>query len=678
MPPATLLGVEHEYQLDPLRGPIDFRQIIHSLGIDGARLDPGDVHAYRLRSGAVLTADGVTAEVATPPVPFAPDVADRLLDLQHAGLEELTRVLPDGTPLFGYSTHISVSVPDHLNDELCALYARTFGPALMFQMNSIRTEGIYIRPRPGRIEFCGNYCADDRLRAATTFAASSVAACLAQLEGSSTALSALPNALEVVTGPDPIRYGLHLSSDSFTAGDSSRDHDLLLHSPDGDLTLGDLLGRCWAAAEPFLPNNTSAGLPTNDSPEDFNAARSSDPAAPATPRPQTPTTSAAVLERPTLAEPLAVYGAILEQVVRPRFGVTAAVAVWDFAAFQIAADARTAYVCVPRAELPAFWTELTSGARDRQIEAFLQTEARRRLLQTHGQTRAFGLWDDLAISQRLLSSERLPAPHLARADADSDISADSAGTSAGPRRATDGDAAGNASSSGTGTNESEARPGKRPRISLPGQSGVGAPDEPGDGQTSGRPGKPPPLIDPGRLGKIPLESAPLISIPSPFRRLWPFGLLVALLVVVVIVALSSVLGGSESETPATTTAATETQTTVPAAAPPVVGPITALLQAPTTTYSVEATSPDGLTLTYRWTLVADPGEDCGTITPTDAGVATEGRPFVQWSHANESPDDCSHDAADHPFNIEVEVSDGVNDPVIRTYRGSESGTGPAG
>ena len=152
-------------------------------------------------------------------------------------------------------------------------------------------------------------------------------------------------------------------------------------------------------------------------------------------------------------------------------------------------------------------------------------------------------------------------------------------------------------------------------------------------------------------------------------------MLIALLVVVIIVVLTSIGGGSSSETPPA--GATETKTSVPAAAPPIVGPITALLQPPTTTYSVEASSPEGLTLTYRWSLVADPDEDCGTITPEDAGIAAAGRTSVQWSHANEAPDSCNHAAADHPFNIEVEVSDGANPEVTRTYRGSESGTGPA-
>jgi len=119
--------------------------------------------------------------------------------------------------------------------------------------------------------------------------------------------------------------------------------------------------------------------------------------------------------------------------------------------------------------------------------------------------------------------------------------------------------------------------------------------------------------------------------------------------------------------------ATETQI---AAAPPEVGPITALLLAPITSYTVEASSPAGLELSYRWSLVADPGQDCGRKLPSGFGTSTVDLSTVQWSHANEAPDGCHHDAPDHPFTIEVEVSDGVNPPILRTYRGSNSGVGP--
>lgn len=142
------------------------------------------------------------------------------------------------------------------------------------------------------------------------------------------------------------------------------------------------------------------------------------------------------------------------------------------------------------------------------------------------------------------------------------------------------------------------------------------------------------------------------------------------------------LGGGTKTSPVTPTATavasavpSATATTGVAVLPPVVGPIRAVLQAPVTTYTVQATSPSGRPFTYSWSLIADPGQDCGRKTP--ASPAPQASAFATWSHDNASPDNCRHAAPDHPFTITVEVSDGVSPPVKRTYRGSETGTGPA-
>jgi hypothetical protein len=127
-------------------------------------------------------------------------------------------------------------------------------------------------------------------------------------------------------------------------------------------------------------------------------------------------------------------------------------------------------------------------------------------------------------------------------------------------------------------------------------------------------------------------------------------------------------------TPAASATAAATSTPGVAPQPPAVGPIRAVLTTPVTTYTVEASSPASRPLTYRWSLVADPGQDCGRKTPTSNALVPS--PSATWSHENGPPDNCSHNAADHPFTVTVEVSDGVNPPVRRTYRGSNTGTGP--
>ena len=64
--PGEFIGIEQEYNLSGHGQQLDFRSIIHTLPINGRRLDPGDVNAYRLRSGLALTADGAEPELATP------------------------------------------------------------------------------------------------------------------------------------------------------------------------------------------------------------------------------------------------------------------------------------------------------------------------------------------------------------------------------------------------------------------------------------------------------------------------------------------------------------------------------------------------------------------------------------------------------------------------------------
>ena len=72
---GKLVGFEHEYTLTRDGHPIDFRDLIHNLRIPGSRLDPGDINAYRLRSGMAITCDDAEAEVATPPLPVRPGFA---------------------------------------------------------------------------------------------------------------------------------------------------------------------------------------------------------------------------------------------------------------------------------------------------------------------------------------------------------------------------------------------------------------------------------------------------------------------------------------------------------------------------------------------------------------------------------------------------------------------------
>jgi hypothetical protein len=94
--------------------------------------------------------------------------------------------------------------------------------------------------------------------------------------------------------------------------------------------------------------------------------------------------------------------------------------------------------------------------------------------------------------------------------------------------------------------------------------------------------------------------------------------------------------------------------------PPTAGGIIAVLSPPATTYTVQASDPEGEALRYTWTST----NNCGTFTGANS-------PTFVWSH----PHPPCGDETVHPGTIRVQISDGGL-AVLREYtNGSASGTG---
>ena len=94
--------------------------------------------------------------------------------------------------------------------------------------------------------------------------------------------------------------------------------------------------------------------------------------------------------------------------VRPGFTLRPVAATWDFTVFEARGPARKAYACIPRDSLPGFAAALEEGALDDAIAAYLALSTRRRVLSAARQTTSPGLYDRMGAPAKLLAPERDP------------------------------------------------------------------------------------------------------------------------------------------------------------------------------------------------------------------------------------------------------------------------------
>lgn len=383
--------MEHEYSLSRAGERLDFRTLIHELDIAGRRLDPGDANAYRCPSGLVVTCDAEDAEVVSPPLPVQPGCAAEVARWADHGWAELRRLLPSAVAVTPFSTHVSASMPDDLVDAVGELFARTFAPALMLMLDRADSHGVFVRPRPGRLELCGEHATGPRLGAAAVLVAGGARACAAT--------GRLPPMLAVDVRPATGRHGLfvgrHLAFgyDLYAGG---RRAVLPLQSG-GTTSAQAHLVAAWEAARGALgddvgPADLAAGdaMVSGSIPlgiEERGADRGVPPLWPP-------------------AMPASPFGDVVEPRTRSGFEVTPVAATWDFTVFRLDRMARKAYACVPGPQLETFLERLDAGALDDIVTNFLEDGPSGSVLFAHDQTAVPGLWDRAVVGPDLLPYER--------------------------------------------------------------------------------------------------------------------------------------------------------------------------------------------------------------------------------------------------------------------------------
>jgi hypothetical protein len=408
-PAATIIGLEQEYLLSRTGERVDFRELIHGLPVGGRRLDPGDANAYRTPSGLVVTCDAEDAEVVSPPVDVRPGIAVDVAKWADHGQAELFRLLPTDITVTPFSTHLSASMPDGVTMAAAELFARTFAPALMLLLDRAESHGVFVRPRPGRLEVCGDHATGPRLGVAAVLVAGGTRACAVALapDGGD---PHLPPVLAVDMRPASGRPGLfvgrHLAFgyDFYAAG---RRAAIPLSS--GGMIGGQAyLEAAWAASRDALGTDVDV---VDLSPGDRMIAGSlplgvEDGAAPpAVPPPWPPSMSASP------------FGDLLQPRRRPGYEVTPVAATWDFTVFRLAGPARETFACVPGPQLGAFLERLDGGHLDELLKASLDADPTASVLVAHEQTAVPGLWDRVVIGADLLPDERTEVDAVAPAPA---------------------------------------------------------------------------------------------------------------------------------------------------------------------------------------------------------------------------------------------------------------------
>ena len=399
-PAGDVIGLEHEYRMLAYERVVDFRSVIHRLGLGRPRLDPADLNAYRLASGAALTADEAEAEIALAPISVRSGAGRLLATTANAERLALASRLPEGARLEGYSTHLSVAARPASSVAMARMYASIFAAPLMLLMDSVSSPGLLVRPRASRLELGGEFVDGERLIVAAVFVLGSVRVCQRWLEGGERG-----DRLYVELERDDQRYGWFVSRTAFACDLYISGRATKLQNERGSIITAQAhLERCWLAARAFLVGDLDESeLELVD-----KVVVGSEPL---------PARTTSVAERspscvcPVVDDAVArAFGVAASSHSRAGYALAPVMLTWDRAVFVVSTQRRdrVAFVSVPGPLLANFVERLYEGALDEAITAYLALSPQGRRLGPQSAATTSGLYDDLAPRARLLVPERAP------------------------------------------------------------------------------------------------------------------------------------------------------------------------------------------------------------------------------------------------------------------------------
>ncbi|MCU1359649.1 MAG: hypothetical protein JWN99_938, partial [Ilumatobacteraceae bacterium] len=174
------------------------------------------------------------AEIATEPIDLTPGFVGRAVTATADAERALRQACPADHDLTGFSTHISVSWDPRRDDRLSRTWARIFAPIMMLLLDRPTSPGLIVRPRPGRLELCGEYASGQQLAAAVAFAVASVLT-IEQAPPK----SLRPLFVDMALVPALDRYGWYVDRAAFHGSDLyTHGRSLRLERPSGSVSAG--------------------------------------------------------------------------------------------------------------------------------------------------------------------------------------------------------------------------------------------------------------------------------------------------------------------------------------------------------------------------------------------------------------------------------------------------------